>query len=624
MKLELSRRDLLLAGTGAAAGVVLSPVPWKALDDLSIWTQRPPTPTPRPAGPLAFRHTACTLCPAACGLKARCFGPQPVGFAGVPGHPASDGGLCPLGLTAHHLARHPLRARNAERVSAGGGRERLDRAAAVAALSAALASAAKDGKRTFAVVDGRPGRSLSRTFRSLAAATGGLYAVPAAVGVARLLEALGRRFDASLALGVDVAKARRVVSFGAPVLTEAGTPGLLALLRAESRRRAPEERVEVVHVGAVRTKSASLADRFLRVAPGTEAALALGLAHVLLGEKLADAAFLAARTTGLPEVEALAARFAPAHVEQRTGVPASAVTALARDLAAHRPALAVGGDVAAPLSAEAQSAIALLNLLLGAPFGPLAARGAAPRPADGDDKLAAVTAVDALPERSVGLLLLDATVPEGLVPWERLERTLADGAVVVSLSPFRAGLGAKASLLLPGPAPLEEAVELEGPADAPLATFSLAPALLAPPKEVVLADELLREAAEAAGLPLAAPAGTRSEAIRAAKRGRVFDPAAGALAPLAEVADAAALDALLSNGGCWVDDPAPEPKGRFRLLLEGEAPRLLEAALGAPSAAPVLRAALPNEAVSAAPPSPLLTKLTRETALFPAPSAERA
>ncbi len=109
MKLELSRRDLFLAGGGAVAGIALSPVPWKLLDDLSIWTQQPPTPTPRPAGPLAFRFTSCTLCPASCGLKARCFGAQPVGFAAVPGHPASDGGLCPLGLTAHHLAKHPLR-----------------------------------------------------------------------------------------------------------------------------------------------------------------------------------------------------------------------------------------------------------------------------------------------------------------------------------------------------------------------------------------------------------------------------------------------------------------------------------------------------------------------------------
>lgn len=621
MKLEVSRRDLLLAGTGAAAGIALSPVPWKALDDLSIWTQRPPTPTPRPAGPLAFRFTSCTLCPAACGLKARSFGPQPVGFSGVPGHPASDGGLCPLGLTAHHLAKHPLRAVAPERVS-GGKRETIDRAAASAALSAAIAAAAKDPKRSLLVVDGRPGRSLSRTFRALAAATNGRYAVPGSPSPA--LDTLAARFDGPLSLGVDLSRARRVVSFGTPVLTDAGTPGLLARLRAEGRRKPKGERLEVVHVGATRTKSAGLADRFVPIAPGTEAALALGLAHVLLDEKLADAAFLAARTTGLAGLEALAARFAPPLVEQKTGVPAGDVVALARDLAASRPAVVLGGDPAEPLSAEADAAIAALNLLLGAPSGPLVARRAAPSEPDGDAKLAAVTALDAVPERSVGLLLLDGTVPEGLVPWARLEKLLADGAVVASFSAFRAGLGEKATLLVPGPAPLEEAVELDGPADAPLATFALAPALLAPPKELVLPEELLREAASAAGFELPAPPAGRAAAIVAAKRGQLFDPSTATTTPVSSLADAAALETAFAAGACWVDDPAPAPAGRFALLSDGEAPRLLESALGAPGPEPARVAALPRTALSAAPSSPLLTKLTRETALFPAPSAAKA
>lgn len=622
MKLELSRRDLFLAGTGAVAGIALSPVPWKLLDDLSIWTQQPPTPTPRPAGPLAFRFTSCALCPAACGLKARCFGAQPVGFAAVPGHPASDGGLCPLGLTAHHLAKHPLRATAPERVS-GGRRERIDRAAAVAALSAALAACGRE-KRTLAVVDGRPGRSLSRTYRALAAATGGFYVTPPAAGAALSLAALGTRFDGgALALGVDYAKARRILSFGTPVLTDAGTPGLLARLRAESRRRPAAERIEVIQVEAIRGRGAALADRYVPIAPGTEAAFALGLAHVLLDEKLADDAFLATRSTGLAEFAALAARFAPALVEQKTGVPAGVVTALARDLAANRPAIVLGGDpAAAPLSGETETAIAALNLLLGAPFGALPVRGEAPREADGEAKLASATSLDALPDGSVGLLFLDATVAEGLVPWARLERALASDALVVSLSPFRAGLGEKATLLIPGPAPLEETIELEGPADAPLATLAFAPALLSPPKDLALPEEILRAAAEAAGLSLPAPAaGARAAALLAAKRGRLYDPAAASFVATGAVADTNALGELFARGACWVDDTTPEPKGRFALLRDGEAARLLEAALGAPSALPARLASLPREALSAAPPSLLLTKLTRETALFNAPAA---
>jgi hypothetical protein len=270
-----------------------------------------------------------------------------------------------------------------------------------------------------------------------------------------------------------------------------------------------------------------------------------------------------------------------------------------------------------PLSGETEAAIAALNLLLGAPFGPLPARARAPREADGDAKLASATSLDALPDGSVGLLVLDATVAEGLVPWERLERALAEGALVVSLSPFRAGLGEKATLLLPGPAPLEETLELEGPADAPLATLAFAPALLTFPKDLALPKEILREAAAVAGLSLPAPvAGARAAALLAAKRGRIYDPAAASFVATGDVADASALGELFARGACWVDDPAPEPKGRFALLRDGEAPRLLEAALGAPSELPARTTTLPRETASTAPPSLLLTKLTRETALF--------
>ncbi len=170
------------------------------------------------------------------------------------------------------------------------------------------------------------------------------------------------------------------------------------------------------------------------------------------------------------------------------------------------------------------------------------------------------------------------------MPWARLERALASDALVVSLSPFRAGLGEKATLLIPGPAPLEESIELDGPADAPFATLAFAPALLSPPKDLALPEEILREAAEAAGLSLPAPAaGARSAALLAAKRGRLYDPAAASFVATGDVADANALGELFARGACWVDDATPEPKGRFALLRDGEAPRLLEAALGAPS-----------------------------------------
>ena len=39
MGLRFTRRDVLFAATGSAAGLALSPVPWKLLGDSAIWTQ---------------------------------------------------------------------------------------------------------------------------------------------------------------------------------------------------------------------------------------------------------------------------------------------------------------------------------------------------------------------------------------------------------------------------------------------------------------------------------------------------------------------------------------------------------------------------------------------------------
>jgi hypothetical protein len=58
--MKLSRRDLLIGGAGAMAGLVVTPVPWKLLSDVSIWTQNFPW-IPQPAhGPVVTKHSVCT------------------------------------------------------------------------------------------------------------------------------------------------------------------------------------------------------------------------------------------------------------------------------------------------------------------------------------------------------------------------------------------------------------------------------------------------------------------------------------------------------------------------------------------------------------------------------------
>ena len=74
MTLDLTRRSLLKFMGGAVVGSVLSPLPWKLLDDAAIWTQNWSWIARPPRGPVSHMFTTCQLCPVGCGMRARLIG----------------------------------------------------------------------------------------------------------------------------------------------------------------------------------------------------------------------------------------------------------------------------------------------------------------------------------------------------------------------------------------------------------------------------------------------------------------------------------------------------------------------------------------------------------------------
>jgi anaerobic selenocysteine-containing dehydrogenase len=92
----------------------------------------------------------------------------------------------------------------------------------------------------------------------------------------------------------------------------------------------PESPARVVVVDPVRTPTAEAADLHLQPFPGSDAALAFALLHVLAREDLLDRDFLQAYTTGWEELEPLLADCTPEWGETTTGVPADAIEEAAR------------------------------------------------------------------------------------------------------------------------------------------------------------------------------------------------------------------------------------------------------------------------------------------------------
>jgi anaerobic selenocysteine-containing dehydrogenase len=118
----------------------------------------------------------------------------------------------------------------------------------------------------------------------------------------------------------------------------ASQPNTARYLTAAKRRGAHVVAIDVRH-----TEACAKADEVLLIRPGTDGALALALMHVIIGEKLHDAAFVARHTVGFEALAAHVEAFTPQWAAAITGVDAERIASLARRYAATRPAMIVLG-----------------------------------------------------------------------------------------------------------------------------------------------------------------------------------------------------------------------------------------------------------------------------------------
>ncbi|HTW62550.1 MAG TPA: molybdopterin-dependent oxidoreductase [Terracidiphilus sp.] len=103
----------------------------------------------------------------------------------------------------------------------------------------------------------------------------------------------------------------------------------------EQARRAG---ARLIVIDPYRTRTAALADWHIAIRPGTDAALALSMMHVIFREGLEDRAFLAERTHGAEQLAERVREYAPERVAAWTGMTAGEIEGLAREYATTRPA----------------------------------------------------------------------------------------------------------------------------------------------------------------------------------------------------------------------------------------------------------------------------------------------
>jgi anaerobic selenocysteine-containing dehydrogenase len=96
---------------------------------------------------------------------------------------------------------------------------------------------------------------------------------------------------------------------------------------------------KLVVIDPYRTRTAKCADWYLPINPGTDAALALGLMHVIINENLFDADYVSRYTVGFEDLKARAQQYPPEKVAHWTGISAADIRKLAREYATARPSV---------------------------------------------------------------------------------------------------------------------------------------------------------------------------------------------------------------------------------------------------------------------------------------------
>jgi anaerobic selenocysteine-containing dehydrogenase len=91
-------------------------------------------------------------------------------------------------------------------------------------------------------------------------------------------------------------------------------------------------------IDPIRTRTAALADRHFAINPGSDLALALGMMHVIIGEKLYDADYVLRYTSGFDALERRVRPYDPERVAALTGIGKEDIVKLAREYATVRPA----------------------------------------------------------------------------------------------------------------------------------------------------------------------------------------------------------------------------------------------------------------------------------------------
>jgi anaerobic selenocysteine-containing dehydrogenase len=287
-----------------------------------------------------------TMCPmnchpTLCGMLVQIKNGRVTKVSGDPDNPDSAGFLCIRGHASREIignpARllHPLvRDRRGDDFRRASWDEALDRVTARMREAGPQAVGAWSGHGLFANNYGT--RIASQLLRRFANLYGSQWWSPTMICWGLGAFGLGLTGVLETNTKEDMgAHAAMIVLWGANLASQPNTGRHLAAAR---RRGA-----HVTTIDIRQTEASAQSDDTLVIRPGTDAALALALMHVIVTEHLHDAPFVARHTIGFDALASHVRAFSPAWAASITGIAAGRIAALARRYATTKPAMILLG-----------------------------------------------------------------------------------------------------------------------------------------------------------------------------------------------------------------------------------------------------------------------------------------
>ncbi len=617
--MSLSRRAFLFAA-GAISGTLVTPLPWKLADDSAIWSQNWGwRPSPQ-RGEITKVPSICTLCGGGCGIQARLVDQKRgILIEGNPSHPVSRGGICALGaaglqfLYAPYRILQPLKQTKKRGEAAGFQPVSWDEALKEIGGKLNRLHAEKRANSLAGIISNRSSSMAvlwAQLFRSCGSSN--LFKMPDHSDSLVLASSLmtGRASPPAFALE----RASYVLSFGASLLE--GRESFSRSQSAYSQWR-QEGSSRLIQIESHCSMTAAKADKWIAVAPGSEAALALAVAHVLIKDKAYDADFVNNSVFGFEDwtdaqgkarkgfKSYVLSACSPEQMAGITGLDGSMIREIAKEFAIHKDALVLwgSGSSSQPNNIYHDLAFMALNVLKGnlkanglvtiEPGIPLAPMPEAQLDANAQSslqkpRLDLAQEKPALMAGNAIFPFLDAVVQGGAYPIEMLwihecnpahsllepqlfQSALTKISTLVSFSSFMDETALMADWILPSPTALECYDDVMGIPGAPYGYYAVSAPILSPPTETRHTGDVVLSMAKGLGgsIQAALPWSdyqsylkARVEGLAASGKGAVSESSDVEIGKLksgetlkANFSGGEDLWKKLVAGACWYDAP---------------------------------------------------------------------